>query len=193
MNKFESRYFNTATTLDEALIEMLKIKEYRYITISEICKKAGVNRSTFYLHYEKIDDLLNEVMIKINNAFADKFVLTKMSGKRNILALNDKILISKEYLIPYLEYIKDNGFIFKCYKDNPIIFKSDDVFKRINIEIFTPIMNEFKVPKDEQAYFVEYYCHGILAIVYHWISSDFKEPVEKIFEIISKCTKINNI
>ena len=31
-----------------------------YITVKEICEKAGVNRSTFYLHYENTTDLLQE-------------------------------------------------------------------------------------------------------------------------------------
>lgn len=62
MNKNESKYFNTALLMDEALIYLLDKKDIDYITIKEICEKAGVNRSTFYLHYESIDDLLEETM-----------------------------------------------------------------------------------------------------------------------------------
>ena len=51
MNKSESKYFNTATKMDLALISLLKKKSFDYITVSEICETAGVNRSTFYLHY----------------------------------------------------------------------------------------------------------------------------------------------
>lgn len=60
MNRFETKYSNSARAMDEALIYLLNDKDYDYITIKEICKKAGVNRSTFYLHYENIDDLLKE-------------------------------------------------------------------------------------------------------------------------------------
>ena len=60
MNKSESKYYNTALLMDEALLLLLEKKEYEFITIKEICEKAGVNRSTFYLHYETIADLLNE-------------------------------------------------------------------------------------------------------------------------------------
>ena len=52
MNKSESKYFNTALLMDEALLLLLENKEFEYITIKEICQKAGVNRSTFYLHYQ---------------------------------------------------------------------------------------------------------------------------------------------
>ena len=60
MNKSESKYYNTALLMDEALLVLLEKKEYEFITVKEICEKAGVNRSTFYLHYETIDELLEE-------------------------------------------------------------------------------------------------------------------------------------
>ena len=53
MNKNESKYFNTAIKMDEALITLLEKKDFEYITIMEICEMAGVNRSTFYLQDRK--------------------------------------------------------------------------------------------------------------------------------------------
>ena len=42
MNKNESKYFNTAQKFDKALLSLLEKKEFEYITIREICEKAGV-------------------------------------------------------------------------------------------------------------------------------------------------------
>lgn len=53
MNKSESKYFATAARMDEAFLELIEKKDFAYITVKEICEKAGVNRSTFYLHYER--------------------------------------------------------------------------------------------------------------------------------------------
>ena len=44
--------------MDEALLEK---KEFAYITIRELCAAAGVNRSTFYLHYQDIYDLSEQI------------------------------------------------------------------------------------------------------------------------------------
>ena len=60
MNKSESKYFNTAVRMDEAFLALLEKKDFAYITVKEVCEKAGVNRSTFYLHYETVSDLLSE-------------------------------------------------------------------------------------------------------------------------------------
>ncbi len=46
--------------MDEAFLKLLETKDFTYITVKEICEAAGVNRSTFYLHYETINDLLSE-------------------------------------------------------------------------------------------------------------------------------------
>lgn len=77
MNKSGSKYNNTALLMNQALIELLNKKDYDYITIKEICVKAGVNRSTFYLHYDTIDDLLDESIRNINKQFLNYFDKTE--------------------------------------------------------------------------------------------------------------------
>ena len=56
MNKSESKYFNTAIKMDKAFLALLEEKDFEYITVKELCKRADVNRSTFYLHYENMTD-----------------------------------------------------------------------------------------------------------------------------------------
>ena len=55
MNRQESKYQYTASLMDEALLLLLEQKDYDTITVKEVCQKAGVNRSTFYLHYHDSD------------------------------------------------------------------------------------------------------------------------------------------
>ena len=45
MNKNESKYFNTAVKMDKAFLARIEKKDFAYITVKEICEKAGVNRS----------------------------------------------------------------------------------------------------------------------------------------------------
>lgn len=72
--KNESKYFNTALKMDKAFLEILEKKELPYITVKEICEKAGVNRSTFYLHYETIRDLLAESVEYMTSNFFPRWV-----------------------------------------------------------------------------------------------------------------------
>ena len=115
MNKNESKYFNTAIKMDEALISLLEKKDFEYITIKEICDKAGVNRSTFYLHYENTRDLLEETTRYIlDKHFAYYLVdTTGITERFENCALEDLVFVTAEHLTPYLTFIKENQHIFK--------------------------------------------------------------------------------
>ena len=100
MNKNESKYFNTAAIMDEALLQILETKDYEYISVKEVCARAGVNRSTFYLHYESMDDLLNETIEMINNKFHASFQ-SNIKITNNILR-KDRMLIYLRRLLHIL-------------------------------------------------------------------------------------------
>ena len=69
MKKNESKYFYTATLMNQALLSLLEKKDIEFITVTEITKKAGVNRSTFYLHYDNVYELLEETIENLNKQF----------------------------------------------------------------------------------------------------------------------------
>ena len=99
MNKSESKYFNTALRMDEALLALLERKDLEYITVKELCQQAGVNRSTFYLHYETIGDLVSETVELVNRRFLSYFP----QSEAEILSSRDEadlILVSRAYLLP---------------------------------------------------------------------------------------------
>lgn len=102
MNEFNSKYFKTALRMDEALIALLEKKDLEYITVKEICEEADVNRSTFYLHYETVGDLVDETTEMTNKRFLSYFPQNErdISDALNGLRLGDLILVTGEYLIP---------------------------------------------------------------------------------------------
>ena len=101
MNKSESKYYNTAMLMNSALVEILNKKEYEYITVKEICEKAGVNRSTFYLHYESMEEILFDLTLEISDLLFD--LLNERgfftSGQFDVSILVDSIdaLINSNY------------------------------------------------------------------------------------------------
>lgn len=45
--------------------------DYEKITVKQLCEKAMINRRTFYLHYESIDDILNEILSEMAIEFLE--------------------------------------------------------------------------------------------------------------------------
>lgn len=191
MNKSESKYFNTAAKMDEALLKLLEKKDFSYITISEICKTAKVNRSTFYLHYETVDDLLSESVIHILQQFMDymPYKTGEFIEKLPDCPLNELYLITPEYLTPYLTYIKENRRIFMATVDNSHILRLNDAFAKLNRYVLTPILNRYSVPIDDQRYMTSFFIDGLMAVIKEWLKDDCKDSIEHIISVIQKCIR----
>lgn len=183
MNKSESKYFNTAQLMDEALIALLKKKDFEFITVKEICEKAGVNRSTFYLHYENLGDLLAETTEMINKRFQEGYKKTFIDVRMG--SVDDVFLITPEYIKPYLNFVKENKELFKLIHEKPQIFNNQRAFERLYSELFSHILDKFGVDEKEKPYIFAFYTQGVLAVVMKWVNQGCKEDVDFIMEMIT--------
>lgn len=188
MNKSESKYFNTAIKMDEAFLSLIEVKDFEYITVKEICIKAGVNRSTFYLHYENIADLLEESIQYMHQKFMDTFS-DKAKNFPNIgnCSKAELMLITPEYLKPYLTFIKDNRKLYSATLKRPQIFQADKTYQIMFQSIFSPILKRFGIPANERQYHMLFFLNGIEGIILHWLQEDCSDSIENIIEIIENC------
>ena len=189
MNKSESKYYNTAVKMDLALISLLKEKPFDYITVSEICSKAGVNRSTFYLHYETIGDLLEETTRYLLDDFLAYFTEDVKFEVEKLKSCNlyEIFFIRKEYLVPYLTYVKDHKEVFATVLAHYKTLNFDDVHGRMFENIYNPVLDRFGISEEERNYVMMYYLNGIMAIITEWIKEDCRKPIEDIIDIIIRC------
>ena len=189
MNKSESKYFNTALRMDEALIALLEKKDLEYITVKEICHQAGVNRSTFYLHYESIAELLDETMEMINQRFLSYFPQEEEAvlGDMEHRALNDLVFVTQEYLLPYLRFIQDNKKVYRAAFRNPSSMQANARYGVLKQRM------RFEIPAARRPYYIAYYVEGIAAIVKEWLRHDCGDSVEMIAAIIESCVRPKEI
>ena len=189
MNKNESKYFNTAIRMDEALITLLEKKDFEYITIKEICDTAEVNRSTFYLHYENTSDLLKETtryIIDKHLAYYEKDK-TCISLQFETCKREELLFITDEYLEPYLTFIKDNQRLFKISIKQFNSLSMNEVYSKMFDHIFSPILERFHVPEKERAYVMKFYLTGVFAIVMEWLDKNCSDDMATIIKVITDC------
>ncbi len=189
MNKNESKYFNTAVKMDNALIKILERKDFEYITIKEICDIAGVNRSTFYLHYDNTVDLLEETTKYITDKFFAYFTVEPRDTVHQYddCDIKDLMFISPEYIIPYLTFIKENQTLFKTSMKHLISMGFGKVFNDLFEKVFNPTLTRFGFPEKDRVFIIKFYLTGVTAIVMEWIKNDCSESVEDICRIIMEC------
>ena len=190
MNKSESKYFHAALCMDEALISLLKEKDLEYITVKEICEKAGVNRSTFYLHYDTIADLVNEAIETVNQRFMSYFADTKrIAEELDHIDLSNLVLITRDYLEPYLRFVSENKDLYRAAFRNPKEMQANVRYKYIKKYIIEPILKRFGVPEAYWKYYIAYYIDGTIAIIKEWLETDCQDSVEMIAAVVEECVR----
>ena len=189
MNKSESKYNNTALLMNQALVELLNKKDFEFITVKEICTKAGVNRSTFYLHYDTVYDLLEECVDNSNKKFTSYFKenTQEFFDKLKTGAKEDLILITPKYLTPYLTYIKENKVIYQVAVKHAQIMSSIAKFQSLNKYVFMPIFSKFGIDEKTEKYMIAYYLNGVTAIINEWIKGGCMDEISYIEKIIINC------
>ena len=78
---------------------MLDKRDYFNISVKELCEKAGINRRTFYLHFDSVD----EVLLYIQHDIATKFY--------HEISSSSKVPYSKELIISVFKTINSDPFL----------------------------------------------------------------------------------
>ena len=192
MNKSESRYFATAARMDEAFLALLAKKDFGFITVKEICEVAGVNRSTFYLHYETMSDLLSESVSRMNEQLLA--CMGKDSDAFSALLRNcpreDLYLITPDYLTPYLNYIKNNKRLFRTATENAAVLRMDKSYEKMLRHVFTPILDRYGVLQQDRPYIMAFYIQGLMAIISEWLKNDCVDSITHVTGVIQQCVKM---
>jgi AcrR family transcriptional regulator len=102
--------------LKVALLELIEIKSYESITISEICQIAGYNRGTFYQNFENKDVLLESIIDSKLKEMREILEKIRIDSTKSIFMSNFVYPLE-----PLFEFIRNNANFFKAVlKDNTI-------------------------------------------------------------------------
>ena len=152
--------------IEKAFIELLQTNELKKITVSDIIKNTGLNRSTFYANYMDIFDLADktrEILEKeFSNLFADYDYFNETTGALKMF------LHIRENQIFYNTYFK------LCYDDKFLISTYDK--KRAEME---HIDSNIK-------YHIEFFRNGLNAIIKLWLAGGCKESPEEMTAVLKK-------
>lgn len=189
MNRSESKYFNTARRMDEALVSLLSEKELAYITVKEICGRAGVNRSTFYLHYETIADLLEETVAMTQERLQSNIPAVDEATAAAIenAPLQELFFITDRWLLPYLESVQANKHIYKAIHAQMGAFGAERTYRQFFQSLFSPILSRYGVAEDRHEYIMTFYRYGLVAVLMKWVDTDCRESPAQIAGIIKLC------
>ena len=128
--KNNSRYKMSSEKIETAFLALILNKNYDDITISQVCKQANINRSTFYAHYDDINDLI----IKIESRFAKGMASIFNFGERR----------THEAFVEMFNFVKENKYFYKAFLNIPYVTLAE---KNIKIDVLKHIGKNSNIDK----------------------------------------------
>lgn len=163
--KNNKRKRESRAKIESVFVELLQTTEINRITVSDICKAAGLNRSTFYANYEDIYALADTVREDLERNLGELY-------KDEVVNSSN----SNDYL-KLFRHIAENPLFYKTY----FKFGYDNSYKIIDYdrELAEKHFGNRFIP-----YHIEFYKSGLTAIIKMWLAGDCRETPEEMNEII---------
>lgn len=151
--------------IEQVLVELLQTKELNQISVSDICKRAGLNRSTFYANYVDIYGLADAIREKLEDQVAElyKDEIEQGFNSNNYLLLFQHIAQNQIFYRTYFKLGYDEKYKILAYDYNLAKKHFDNRF----IE-----------------YHMEFFKSGLTKIIKLWLQNGCKETPEEMFEIV---------
>ena len=175
----DERYHVADEAIHDAFLLILKEKELDKISVSDIIKRAGIVRSTFYNHYENIPALVTAIEDK---TIDDIFSLMNTFHPKN----NEDIC--KSYYLTICEYTMNNPLLANLLR-NP----KEDLFFEKAVTMFHRYVRQVTQnttpahhSKEELSYMIACTIGSTIGVLHKWSKDNFQVPPEIIADILTQ-------
>ena len=160
--KVNLKVINTKRKLSRSLISLLTSKSITEIDVSELCEKAGINRTTFYKHYASLYHLLDELIVQFFKRIETLF-LSLSSGENT----TSKVA----YL---LKYLKQNREFVTIIMNNNSFSSISERLIQLNF-VCNLINSNIQYRKNDyvsEDYYVDFIISGWIAAIRRWVNEN---------------------
>ncbi len=176
MDRRNARTQRSKAALKAAFLKLLKTREPKEIAVTELCRKAGLNRSTFYAHYDYMDKLIREILRESVEE------LCRGSVSQWDLPLQDGG-VDRSVIAAYLDSFLGNETLLRfCTCGNSETYRAIIIQAQVDATVGFPAA---------PAKYYAAYCYnaGLLNLLLEWLNSGMLIPREDLIEIIHDFSK----
>lgn len=157
----------TRECIEQALVELLKVKKFQEITITDITKKAGVSRAAFYRNYDSRKAVLRAVVSGGNEAIVEHM---QESRKENEPRLFWKALF---------EGIAQRADIYKT------LFLAGQ--GETLLEIYGEVLPEYPMKiYNLSPYHLHFWIGAIYNVTREWVLGGMKESIDEMADFLTQ-------
>ena len=164
---------STKEALAAALKQMMTVKPMDKITIKDLVEICGVNRQTFYYHFDDVYDLLEWVFEEDANRVLPREVVYEHW---------------REDVFIFMQYLQDNSsFTLNVYNSNSRIYMLRYLEEKMAacIRSFAVIVSEgMNIDRQDFEFVVTFYAKCAIGFISQWMDLGMKLPKEVTTERI---------
>ena len=170
-------------TIKQDFLKIAEISKINTITVSQILEPSGINRKTFYKHFDGIADLICSILLDLYSSSQD---------------YSDDSASWKQQACHTMNFLKENAsFIHRLlqsrYNEEIRILFHEQLnlatrnYIHANRKAYEEKLGTVYTLSDEQEdYMIKIYTPFIYAWIEEWFISDMKEPISESIEAIDR-------
>lgn len=179
---FESaRVEQTKQLIKDVFIELYVNRSIDSIGIKEITDKAGLNRGTFYIHYQDIYDLLDEIEDEIISGLNKQF-----SKLKDFSFKSTDLNVLRAILVQALEYVRERSRYFKALlgaNGSPSFLKK---LKHVaKLSFLDKLKTENRLGEFSD-YLIEYIVSANVGVIVYWLETGMKISADELTNLMSR-------
>lgn len=182
------RFQETDRRIKDTMLSLMQQKDFHKITVSDICKESGVNRSTFYAHFTDVYDLMKKMQQDTFRDIQDTF--------KDTHAGNYAEYFSESSLTRVLTHIKKNRLFYRAclsYGQAATDMAKDELFIRYMRPFFLSLgFSETDADERRMQYYFRFFFAGMIEVIRLWVESDCIETPEEMAAVILKSAATSN-
>ncbi|ANY71390.1 TetR/AcrR family transcriptional regulator [Paenibacillus ihbetae] len=186
MNENDLRVIKTKKALHQALLGLLRTNTLESISVSALCREAGVNRGTFYLHYKDVgslfDEHLHHLLKDLEESYYEPYRHVTMLDPDHLDPSTIRIFHHVKKYQPFYEIVFDKKSSLSYYyslfeKIKGLMLESTSAHHPDSIDI--PLV-------------IAYQANAIMGLLIQWSEDGFTRSPEYMNEQLTNFLKLKN-
>lgn len=176
--KTDRRVIKTKHAIFKAFVELLNEKDINQITITDIAKKANINRKTFYNYYSDAYEVMEEIENLTVEAFINNMGTVEFTNMADFLT---------EIFIKFTETVNNDlqffNLLFKTNNRSFLIVKIVEALKKY-VQKRIEESNELDMRRFEVV--SNFYLSGVLSVYMNWFMNNYDQSIEEISALLTE-------
>ena len=176
--KTDRRVIKTKHAIFKAFVELLNEKDVNQITITDIAKKANINRKTFYNYYSDAYEVMEEIENLTVEAFINNMGTVEFTNMADFLT---------EIFIKFTETVNNDlqffNLLFKTNNRSFLIVKIVEALKKY-VQKRIEESNELDMRRFEVV--SNFYLSGVLSVYMNWFMNNYDQSIEEISALLTE-------